>query len=55
MTDEDDRAAEYRAQAVRRAKAIAARSKALAGSQQARLELARNWAPVVLWQQERSK
>lgn len=51
--DEEQRAAEYRAQLVRRAKFQAARRKALAGSQAARVALAKNWAPIVLWQQEK--
>lgn len=53
IDDEEQRAIAYREQAVRRAKAIAARRLALAGSPAARLTLAKNWAPVVLWQQER--
>jgi hypothetical protein len=53
MDDEEQRAAAYRAQAVRRAKAIAARQKALAGDPALRLQLAKNWAPLYLYQQER--
>lgn len=47
MTAEDDRAAAYRAQAVRRAAAIANRIKGLRGSDSARRALEERWAPVI--------
>ncbi len=53
MTAEEDRAAAYRAQTVRRAKAIAARIKALRGSTAAARTVYENWAPVINRQQEK--
>lgn len=50
--EEEARAAEYRAQARRRAAAVAARQKALAGDPSARRRLAQNWLPIELWQRE---
>lgn len=47
MTAEDDRAAAYRAQIVRRGAYTAARIKGLRGSPEARRTLEENWAPVV--------
>lgn len=47
MTDEETRAAEYRAELVRRAKAKAARLKALRGSPTAFRTLIDNWTPLI--------
>lgn len=54
IPEEEQRAAEYRAQLVRRAKNRIAQRKALAGDPAARLALAKNWLPVQLAQEERS-
>lgn len=53
MTDEETRAAAYRAQAVRRAAAIAARIKALAGDPAARRTLGEHWQAIELAQREK--
>jgi len=48
MTDEEQRAANYRAEQIARVNATVARRKALHGSEEARAALAANWAPVTV-------
>ena len=46
MTDEEQRAADYRAKQVRRAAALKARRRALAGSRSAAADLKARWAAL---------